>query len=298
MARALELARDVEGLTSPNPPVGAVLVNGGAVVGEGVTQPPGGPHAEIMALRAAGESARGATLFVTLEPCSHWGRTPPCADALIRAGISTVHAALLDPNPVVQGEGVRRLQEHGIVVVVGECSSEAKQLIQAHDRYSRLGRPLVTFFRSGPGDVLSRLVRAADVLLTDARAPHLAVLRTVANGDPAPGSRVIRAGKAVVVVWEVRFRLGPSALNIQTLPGVVLDWTSLLSELARREIASALIPAEGAVAHSLLAHGLVDRVIAETRRHLPLGYSPEQGPSTDGRYIVGYRDEPLAGQPT
>src|SRR5947209_19311151 len=102
MARALELARSVQGHTSPNPPVGAVLVQGDTVVGEGSTQPPGGPHAEIMAVPAAGEQARGATLYVTLEPCSHWGRTPPCADARLGEGVAAVHADLVDPNATVE----------------------------------------------------------------------------------------------------------------------------------------------------------------------------------------------------
>ncbi|MDQ2744070.1 MAG: bifunctional diaminohydroxyphosphoribosylaminopyrimidine deaminase/5-amino-6-(5-phosphoribosylamino)uracil reductase RibD, partial [Chloroflexota bacterium] len=101
MARALILAREARGHTHPNPPVGAVLVRRGEVVGEGRTQPAGGAHAEVVALSGAGQRARGADLFVTLEPCTHWGRTPPCADALIAAGIRSAHIALLDPNPVV-----------------------------------------------------------------------------------------------------------------------------------------------------------------------------------------------------
>src|SRR5579872_371680 len=98
MGLAIDLARKVQGSTSPNPPVGAVLVRADVVVGEGATQPPGAAHAEIVALRQAAEAARGATLYVTLEPCSHWGRTPPCAEALARAGVATVHMSLLDPN--------------------------------------------------------------------------------------------------------------------------------------------------------------------------------------------------------
>src|SRR5947209_8177153 len=139
MARALELARAVEGRTSPNPPVGAVLVRDGVVVGEGSTQPPGGAHAEIMAMHSAGELTSGSTLYVTLEPCSHWGRTPPCADALIRGGVSSVHAAVLDPNPRVRGQGIERLTAHGIDVVVGENSTEATELIAAHAHFTISG---------------------------------------------------------------------------------------------------------------------------------------------------------------
>ena len=118
MGRAIELAREAVGSASPNPPVGAVLVRDGRVVGEGRTQPPGGPHAEAEALRTAGEAARGADLYVTLEPCAHHGRTPPCADALVEAGIASVRIALMDPAPHTAGRGVERLREAGIPVTV------------------------------------------------------------------------------------------------------------------------------------------------------------------------------------
>jgi diaminohydroxyphosphoribosylaminopyrimidine deaminase/5-amino-6-(5-phosphoribosylamino)uracil reductase len=134
MQRAIELARQARGKTKPNPPVGAVLVKNGHIVGEGSTQPAGQAHAEIMALRQAGDQARGSTLYVTLEPCSHFGRTPPCADALIEAGISEVHLAVLDPNPLVNGAGARRLKEHGVTVSIGLCQLEARQLMEVHDK--------------------------------------------------------------------------------------------------------------------------------------------------------------------
>ncbi|HLE02223.1 MAG TPA: bifunctional diaminohydroxyphosphoribosylaminopyrimidine deaminase/5-amino-6-(5-phosphoribosylamino)uracil reductase RibD, partial [Dehalococcoidia bacterium] len=114
MARALELARQALGTTSPNPAVGAVIVKDGAIAGEGFTQPPGGPHAEIAALERVGERAKGAQMFVTLEPCCIFGRTPPCTQALIRAGIASVHMATLDPNPRVWGRGKKELDEAGI----------------------------------------------------------------------------------------------------------------------------------------------------------------------------------------
>ena len=120
MARALELARAVKGRTSPNPAVGAVLVRDGEVVGEGATLPYGQPHAEPVALRAAGERARGATLYVSLEPCSHWGRTPPCAGAIVEAGVAEVHLATLDPNPEVAGRGRAWLERAGVRTTVGD----------------------------------------------------------------------------------------------------------------------------------------------------------------------------------
>jgi diaminohydroxyphosphoribosylaminopyrimidine deaminase/5-amino-6-(5-phosphoribosylamino)uracil reductase len=143
MAYALALARQVLGTTSPNPAVGAVVVREGQVIGWGATQPPGGPHAERVALAQAGERARGATLYVTLEPCVHYGRTPPCVEAIIAAGIAEVHVAVLDPNPLVNGRGVQTLKAHGIRVVVGEHAAEARRLNEWFFKYVSTGRPFV-----------------------------------------------------------------------------------------------------------------------------------------------------------
>jgi len=144
-ARALQLARGVVGRTSPNPAVGAVLVRDGRVVGEGATHPPGGPHAEIVALRMAGAQARGATLYVTLEPCSHHGRTPPCADALIAAGVAAVYYASGDPHPVAGG-GARVLRAAGVTVVPGEgaWAEEARRVNEAFMHWAAVRRPFVT----------------------------------------------------------------------------------------------------------------------------------------------------------
>ncbi len=145
MDEALELARQGLGRTSPNPAVGAVLVNGGEIVGRGFHTYAQAKHAEVLALEQAGEQARGATLYITLEPCSHQGRTPPCADALIRAGVSHVVAAMEDPNPQVSGQGFRRLHQAGIAVeVASEYSDEAARLNEAFVHSMRTGLPLVT----------------------------------------------------------------------------------------------------------------------------------------------------------
>ena len=143
MERALDLARRGKGRTSPNPLVGAVIVKAGRVVGEGYHQKAGTPHAEIHALNAAGEIAKGATLYVNLEPCCHWGRTPPCTEALLQAGITEVYAAAVDPNPSVAGKGIRQLQNAGIRVQVGLCAEEAAQLNEVHRKYIRTGKPFV-----------------------------------------------------------------------------------------------------------------------------------------------------------
>jgi diaminohydroxyphosphoribosylaminopyrimidine deaminase/5-amino-6-(5-phosphoribosylamino)uracil reductase len=145
MDEALELARQGVGRTSPNPAVGAVLVNGNEVVGRGYHTYAQVKHAEILALDEAGQNARGATLYVTLEPCSHQGRTPPCADALIQAGVTRVVAAMEDPNPLVSGQGLRRLHDAGILVEVASgYSNDAAQLNEAFIHSMRTGRPLVT----------------------------------------------------------------------------------------------------------------------------------------------------------
>ncbi len=144
MERALERARSVKGRTSPNPAVGAVLVHEGEIVGEGATRPYGQAHAEPVALQAAGERARGATLYVTLEPCAHMGRTPPCAGAIVDAGVAEVHLATLDPNPAVAGRGRAWLEGAGIRTIVGEGQSEARALNEDFARWITTGRPLVS----------------------------------------------------------------------------------------------------------------------------------------------------------
>ena len=145
MARALDVARRARGRTHPNPPVGAVVLdNDGIVLGEGATQPAGGDHAEVMALRAAGPRARGATLAVTLEPCNHHGHTPPCTQAILQAGIRRVVAAIPDTNPGVRGGGFDYLRVRGVQVVAGVGARAASDLAQGHFKLAETGRPHVT----------------------------------------------------------------------------------------------------------------------------------------------------------
>jgi len=144
MRRALELARRGEGRTCPNPPVGAVVVADGRIVGEGFHPRAGEPHAEIHALRQAGEAARGATIYVTLEPCSHQGRTGPCADALIAAGVARVVVAVQDPNPLVAGSGLQKLRAAGLEVETGLCAAEAACLLAPFAHHITCGCPFVT----------------------------------------------------------------------------------------------------------------------------------------------------------
>ncbi len=145
MLRALRLAGRGRGLTAPNPMVGAVLVRTGRVVGEGWHRVAGGPHAEVEALGAAGARARGATLYVTLEPCAHVGRTPPCADALIAAGVRRCVVAVGDPHEIVNGRGLRRLRAAGVRVEVGLCAAEGRELLGGYLRAHVSQRPRVTW---------------------------------------------------------------------------------------------------------------------------------------------------------
>ncbi len=145
MQIALDMARRGEGRTAPNPPVGAVVVNDGRIVGRGFHPKAGEPHAEVFALRDAAERARGAVVYVTLEPCSHYGKTPPCADALIAAGVAAVVVGTVDPNPKVAGRGIRKLQDAGIAVEVGILEQECRRLIAPFKKHILTGLPFTIY---------------------------------------------------------------------------------------------------------------------------------------------------------
>src|SRR5438309_3039653 len=149
MRRALELAASVRASTSPNPWVGCVIDPGGF---EGATQPPGGPHAEIVALEAAGDKARGATLVVTLEPCAHHGRTPPCVDAILAAGVARVVVGIEDPDPNVRGRGIARLREEGVEVDVGVCADDVQAQLAPYLKHRTTGRPWVVLKLAASAD--------------------------------------------------------------------------------------------------------------------------------------------------
>lgn len=158
MVQALSLARLALGQVSPNPAVGAVIVRNGEVVGQGYTHPPGLDHAEIVALKQAGGRARGGVMYLTLEPCCHHGRTPPCTQAIIAAGIVEVHLATFDVNPVVLGRGKEELEGAGIRVCVGEHEAEAKQVNEAYAKFITKGIPFITvkFAMSLDGKIATR----------------------------------------------------------------------------------------------------------------------------------------------
>ena len=216
------------GRTWPNPAVGCVLVKDGQVVGRGFTQPGGRPHAEVDALARAGQAAQGATAYVTLEPCSHWGRTPPCCDALIRAGVSRVVVAMRDPDKRVDGRGFQRLRDAGIVVEEGLLEAEARAFQEGFLRRVTRGLPLVTLKLAGTldgriatGKGESRWITgpAARREVHAARARHDVMLvgsGTVLADDPDLTIRDLGLPSIPRVVFDARLRTPLSARLVRT----------------------------------------------------------------------------------
>jgi len=225
MRAALALARRGLGAVWPNPAVGCVILNDGLVVGRGWTQPGGRPHGETEALRRAGEAARGAVAHVSLEPCCHWGQTPPCVDALITAGVRRVVVALEDPDPRVAGEGLRRLRAAGLEVEVGLCAEEAAELNAGFLSRLRLGRPLVTFKLATSLDGRIAIANGESQWITGPparerahalRASHDAIMvgtGTVVADDPQLTCRLPGLGRRspVRVVIDRHLRIPPAA---------------------------------------------------------------------------------------
>lgn len=253
MRRAIELARRGLGTASPNPVVGCVVLDGDETVGEGWHERPGDPHAEVNALRAAGEHARGATAVVTLEPCNHYGRTPPCRLALIEAGIARVVYAVTDPSSTAEG-GAQALRAAGVDVESGVLEEEAAGVNEAWLTTIREQRPFVTWTRTG----------------ADHGQP------TVTPDEPIttePMSRQqLRAQSDAIIVSANTVHADPSALALRdTVNGprplqIVFDDDdprALLTTLPARGILSVLIEDDPAIANAFLTAGLVDRINPE-----------------------------------
>lgn len=242
MNRALALASYARGRTSPNPYVGAVIVGGGGeIVGEGYHQRAGEPHAEIHALRAAGEKAKGGTLYVNLEPCSHWGRTPPCTDAILQAEIANVYIAHQDPNPIVAGKGIQLLKKAGVKVNVGFCAEEAEKLNEIYIKYIKTGSPFVILktAMSLDGKIATSAGESQWITSTTSRQKvHeirdevdaiLVGIGTVIGDDPSLTTRLInKQGKdATRVILDSHGRTPTSAnvINSESDAGVIIAVT-------------------------------------------------------------------------
>jgi diaminohydroxyphosphoribosylaminopyrimidine deaminase/5-amino-6-(5-phosphoribosylamino)uracil reductase len=257
MARALRLAERGRGRTSPNPMVGCVIVDdGGVVVGRGAHARAGGPHAEIVALADAGTRARGATLYCTLEPCSHTGRTGPCAPRVVDAGIRRAVVAVADPNPRVAGRGLEYLRAHGVDVTLGVLEDEARRLNRAFFTYITRGRPLVTLKAALSLDGMVAAQPGTRTALTGAEASS-AVHRERAEVDAlAVGSETLRVDDPLLtargvyryrpltrVVFDRRLRTPVSAKLLATRDaGPVIVVTARLDE-SRNRLADALAAA-------------------------------------------------------
>lgn len=234
MRLALTLGRRGLGNTWPNPAVGCVIVKDGVIVGRGWTQAGGRPHAEVEALRRAKRAAKGATAYVTLEPCSHDGKTPPCADAIIKAGVARVVSALEDPNPEVAGQGHARLREQGVAVDVGLCADEARRAHAGHIARITTGRPHVTLKLAVSADGKAGLAGRKQVAITgdearervfSIRAQHDAILvglGTVLADNPQLTARLpgLYERSPVRVVLDAQLRVPLSLSVISTVRDV------------------------------------------------------------------------------
>jgi len=300
MSLALALGRRGLGNAWPNPAVGAVVVKNGAVVGRGWTQPGGRPHAEVEALRRAGEAARGATLYATLEPCSHHGKTPPCVDAVLAAGIARVVSALEDPNPRIAGEGHARLRAQGVAVDVGPGGADALRAHAGHFRRVRDGRPHVTLKLAVSADGKAGLSGRKPATITGEaarervhlmRAMNDAVVTgigTVLSDDPQLNCRLpgMERRSPVRVVLDSNLRLPPNSRladsATRTLDWVFIDESAQPAhedELTKEGVEILRVPAvKGRLDLSAVLRGLAARGITRVM--------VEAGPILSAAFIV------------
>lgn len=203
MARALQLARRGEFTSHPNPNVGCVIVRDGQIVGEGCHYRAGQPHAEIHALRMAGDKARGATVYITLEPCSHYGRTPPCCEALIAAEIKRVVVAMVDPNPLVAGQGLQRLNQAGIASSHGLMAAEAEQLNPGFLKRMRSGLPLVQLKLAASLDGRTAMAGGESQWITSPQARQdVQRFRALSGAILTSSATVLADNPALTVRWQ------------------------------------------------------------------------------------------------
>lgn len=307
MAHALQIAARGLYTTDPNPRVGCVVAQRDVVVGEGWHEFAGGPHAEVIALMQAGGQARGGTVYVTLEPCSHHGRTPPCVDALIEAGVRRVVAAMMDPNPLVSGAGFARLKAHGIEVESGVLEAQASALNPGFVKRMRTGLPYVrckvamsldgrTAMASGESKWITGPAARADVQHWRARSsaivtgsgtmladdPSLLVRLDQPHGQPlrvvvdsllrTPFDACVFAGGAKTLIATARSdeMAYTASADVVSLPGTEgrVDLHALLQYLAKQQYNEVLIEAGPTLSGAFLTAGLVDELVIYIAPHL------------------------------
>jgi diaminohydroxyphosphoribosylaminopyrimidine deaminase/5-amino-6-(5-phosphoribosylamino)uracil reductase len=312
--RALELAERGRGTTHPNPVVGAVVVAGGEIVGEGWHERPGGPHAEVVALDAAGDRARGADLYVTLEPCAHHGGTPPCVDAIVAAGIARVVVGAADPNPKTDGQGFARLRKAGVEVELleGEPAVRARRQNEAWRTWISAGRPFVTYKAAV---TLDGRVKFPDSRWVTAEESRRRVHELRAASDAvAVGMGTVRADSPRLDARDVeaerqprRFAFGsgplPEGSELELRSGPLEEE---LAQLAAEAVQSLLLEGGPTLATSFLRGGVVDKLllfvaptlagsgprwIDELEAPLPVA-GLEAEPIGDDVLLTGYIHEP------
>ena len=269
MRRALELASSVRATTSPNPWVGAVVVTPDGRTFEGATEPPGGRHAEVVALRAAADQARGATLYCTLEPCSHHGRTPPCVDAILDAGVTRVVAAIRDPDPHVRGEGLARLEAAGLDVEVGRCAEEAQALLAPYLKHRTTGRPWVVLKLAATLDGRTAAPDGTSQWITGEQARADAHRLRAESDAVLVGAGTVRADDPSLTVRLVdgrdprRIVLGraPAGARVHPASEVEGDLEAVLDGLGGDGVVQLLVEGGATVAHAFHAARLVDRYV-------------------------------------
>ncbi len=303
MAKAFKLAEKGLGYTSPNPAVGAILIKDGEIIGQGHHRKAGLPHAEIEALKIAGEKARGATLITTLEPCSHFGKTPPCADAIISAGIVRVVSATCDPNPVVCGQGFSKLRKAGIEVIDDILRDRANEFYRPYAKFITTGLPFVTlkFAQSLDGRIAtksgnSQWISSPESLLYahKLRAINDAIIvgrRTLETDNPKLTTRLVKGPNPIRIVLSASGKvplnkdlftdnqsptyvatLSASARNSQGNFQVIqvrggrkgLIIKDLLSRLAKMGIMTVLVEGGSGVFTSFLSQKAADKIVACT----------------------------------
>lgn len=270
MQRAFDLALLGSGRVAPNPLVGCVIVKDDQIIAEGYHQQYGGPHAEVNAVANATSSVQGATAFVTLEPCSHVGKTPPCADLLIESGIKTVFIANLDPNPLVAGKGVEKLEAAGITCHIGLGAETGEWMNRHFFTFHRFKRPYITFkyavsadgFIAGfEGNTVQLSNEISAVRVHQMRAEHQGILvgvQTIINDNPSLTTRLVAGSNPIRIVLDPSGRI-PSTAKILQDGGETMVLRSS-ADIAALSIQSILVEGGAKTMEMLLADGLVDEI--------------------------------------